>query len=102
MLRVHAAGRPLTLTLRGESPIVSHWRSARVKVSAGGRVVAEETLLTRFDLQIRIPAALLTGEESTITIETDRTRVPAEGVRRSPDRRRLGLRVFECDLEAQR
>jgi TnpA family transposase len=69
-----------------------------VKVSAGGRVVVEETLLTRFDLQVRIPAAFVAGDESTITIETDRTNVPAEGIRRSLDRRRLGLRVFECDV----
>ncbi len=99
VLRVHAAGRSLTLTLRGEAPIVSHWRPTHLKVSAGGRVVAEETLLTRFDLQVRIPAALVAGGESTITIETDRTSVPAHGIRRSLDRRRLGLRVFECDLK---
>jgi hypothetical protein len=99
VLRVHSAGRPLTLTLAGEPPFVYFWRSAHVKVSAGGRVLAEETLLTTFSLHVRIPAELLAGEESAITIETDRTYVPAERiVRRSPDRRRLGLRVFTCEL----
>jgi len=89
VLRVHAAGRSLMLTLRGEPPIVSHWRPAHVKVSAGGRVVAEETLFTRFDLRVRIPAELVAGIVSN---------VPAEGTRRSLDRRRLGLRVFECEV----
>ena len=98
MLRVHAAGRSLMLTLRGEPPIVSHWRPAHVKVCAGGRVVAEETLFTRFDLRVRIPAELVAGTESTITIETDVSNVPAEGMRRSLDRRRLGLRVSECEV----
>jgi hypothetical protein len=98
VLRVHAAGRSLMLTLRGEAPIVSHWRPAHVTVRAGGRVVADEMLITRFDLQIRIPAVLVAGDDADITIETDRTSVPAEGIRRSADRRRLGLRVFECEV----
>ncbi len=98
VLRVHAAGRALTLTLRGQPPLVYLWRPAHVKVSAGGRVVAEQTLFERFFLQARIPAELLTGDESTITIETDRTYVPAERIRRTPDHRRLGLRVFQCEL----
>jgi hypothetical protein len=78
--------------------LVSHWKPAHVKVSAGGHVVAEETLFAQFFLQAHIPAELLTGDESAIAIETDRTHVPAEGIRRRPDRRRLGLRVFQCDL----
>ena len=99
VLRVHAAGRPLTLTLRGQPPVFYLWRPARIRVSAGGRVVAEQTLFNRFFVQAHIPAELVAGDESTITIETDQTDVPAERrLRRTPDRRRLGLRVFECDL----
>jgi len=99
-LHVHAAGRALELALRGEAPIVSHWRPARVRISAGGTIIFEDTLLTRFDVYVRIPAALVSGDESTITIETDRTNVPAEGFRRSADHRRLGLRVFACEVRA--
>jgi hypothetical protein len=98
-LRVHAAGRALELAVRGEAPIVSQWKPARVRISVGGTIVFEDTLFTHFDLHVRIPAALVSGDESTITIETDRTNVPAEGFRRSPDHRRLGLRVFECQLK---
>jgi hypothetical protein len=96
VLRVHAAGRPLTLTLGGEPPSVYFRTPARVTISAGGRVVAEQTLSSRFAMHVRIPAELVAGDESTITIETDQTYVPAE--RGSPDRRRLGLRVFQCDV----
>ncbi len=98
VLRVHASGRPLMLTLSGEPPRVYFWKPSHIKISAGGRIVAEETLSNGFSVQVRVPAELLTGDESTITIETDQTYVPAEGFRRSPDRRRLGLRVFDCDL----
>jgi hypothetical protein len=98
VLRVHAAGRPLTLALAGEPPFIYFWKPVHVKISAGGRVVAEETLLTRFAMHVRIPAELVAGDESTITIETDQTYVPAERIRRSPDRRHLGLRVFQCEV----
>ena len=92
VLRVHAAGRSLTLTLRGEPPIVSHWRPAHVRISAGGRVVAEETLFTSFDLQVRIPAALVGGRRGG----RSRSRPIARTCRRkasgaSPDQRRLGF-----------
>ena len=99
VLHVHAAGRPLTLTLAGEPPLIYFWKPVHVKISAGGRVVAEETLSTRFAMHVRIPAELVAGDESTITIETDQTYVPAERIRRSPDRRRLGLRVFQCEVQ---
>jgi hypothetical protein len=98
VLRVHAAGRPLTLMLSGEPPLIYFWKPVHVKISAGGRVVAEQTLTTSFAMHVRIPAELVAGDESTITIETDRTYVPAERLRRSADRRRLGLRVFQCEV----
>ncbi|PYR59126.1 MAG: hypothetical protein DMF91_15590 [Acidobacteria bacterium] len=93
VLHVHAAGRPLTLTLAGEPPLIYFWKPVHVKISAGGRVVAEETLSTRFAMHVRIPAELVAA------IETDQTYVPAERIRRSPDRRRLGLRVFQCEVQ---
>ena len=99
-LRVHGVSRPLVLRLAGDLPSTSliFSNASHVKISAGGREVASETLSTHFDLQVRIPAELVAGDDSAITIETDRVVVPAERSRRSSDRRRLGLRVFECDL----
>jgi len=98
VLRVHAAGHPLTLTVRGEPPSVYFSKPSHVVVRAGGRVVAEQSVGKTFAFQVRIPAELITGNETTVTIETDQMYVPAERSRRTRDRRHLGLRVFECDV----
>jgi len=98
VLRVHAAGHPLKLTLRGEPPSVYFSRPSHVVVRAGGRVVAEQSLSTSFLIEAEIPPELVAGEDSTITLETDQMYVPAERSRRMRDRRHLGLRVFDCDL----
>lgn len=97
-LRVHGVHRPLVLRLVGDPPSVMFSKPSLVKISAGGHEVASETLFARFDLQVRIPAELVADDDSTITIETDQVVVPGEQNPRSPDRRRLGLQVFECDL----
>jgi hypothetical protein len=100
VLRVHAAGRPLKLTLRGEPPSVYFSKPSHVVVRAGGRVVAERSLYDELTIDADIPAELVAGDESTITIETDQMYVPAERSRRTGDRRHLALRVFECDVRA--
>jgi hypothetical protein len=101
VVRVHAAGRGVALTLKGEPPSVYFSRPSRVVVRAGGQIVSTETVWKNFDLEVRIPASLVTppgSEESAITIETDQFYVPAERSRRTRDRRHLGLRVFACEL----
>src|SRR5262249_15262012 len=98
ILRVHAAGRSLMLTMHGEPPSVYFSKPSSVRVTAGAHLVFAHTLATSFAVQARTPAELLAGDESVITIETDRFYVPAERSRRSSDRRHLALRVFECDL----
>jgi hypothetical protein len=98
-LRVHAGGHPLTLTLAGEPPSVNFSKPSHVKISAGGRLIAEQTLSSTFLVQASVPAELVAGAENNITIETDQIFVPADRRRRSRDRRRLGLRVFFCELK---
>jgi hypothetical protein len=98
-LLVHSGGRPLTLTLAGEPPSVNFSKPSHVKISAGGRVIAEQTLSSSFSLQTTIPAELVAGAENIITIETDQVFIPADVRLRSPDRRHLGLRVFFCELK---
>ena len=102
VLRVHAAGRALALTIRGEPPAVYFSRPSQVVVRAGGKVVAAQALWKDFALHVRIPAELVSGDESAVTIETDQMYVPSERSRRTRDRRHLGLRVFECELAASR
>jgi hypothetical protein len=65
-------------------------------VRAGDRILARENVGAGLALSIGIPADIVSARETILTIESDRTHVPAERSRRSPDRRRLGLRVFEC------
>jgi hypothetical protein len=96
VLRVRSAGRPLALTLAGETDRLP--RESRVRVRAGDRVIAEVSVGRQFAVRATIPAELLRGEESVITIETDQTYVPAETQWGSQDRRRLGLQIFECRL----
>jgi hypothetical protein len=97
-LRVHAAGHPLTLTLRGEGPEKYFSRPSRVVVRAGGQVVAQQVVSSDFSIETRIPADLVRDDESAVTIETDQTFAPAERSWRSRDQRRLGLRVFACEV----
>jgi hypothetical protein len=104
VLRVHAAGRALALTIRGEAPAVYFRRPSQVVVRAGGQVVSAHTLWRDFTVRITIPAELVNvssvpgGDESVVTIETDQFYVPAQRSRRTRDQRHLGLRVFECEL----
>jgi hypothetical protein len=98
-LRVHAGGHPLTLTLAGEPPSVNFSKPSHVKISAGGRLIAEQMLSSSFFVQTSVPAELVAGPENIITIETDQIFVPADARRGSRDRRHLGLRVFFCDVK---
>jgi hypothetical protein len=95
LLRVRAEGRALTLSLHGETE-----RSSRseVIVRVGDRIVARENVGSTLMMSIGIPAEIVSGRETIITIETDQFQVPAEQSRRSADRRRLALRVYECRL----
>jgi hypothetical protein len=97
-VRVHAADHALLLTLHGEPPSVYFSKPSTIRVSAGGRLLASQTAWDSLNVHVRIPAELVAGEEAAVTIETDQTYIPAERSRRSADRRRLGLRVFECEL----
>jgi hypothetical protein len=65
-------------------------------IKAGDRVLREVTVAGDFSIDADVPPAML---PSTISIETDQTHVPAEsGWKRSEDQRRLGLRIFACEL----
>jgi hypothetical protein len=93
-LRIRAEGHPVTLRLRGETELFA--TTAHVVVRTGDRVLAREAVRSTLSLSIGIPADIVGGPETVVTIETDRTRVPAERRWRSADHRRLGLRVYEC------
>jgi len=89
------APRRVLLHLEGESPRRYFSRGSRLIVRAADHVLFDEVLATDFVRDIPLPDGT-----KTISLETDQTYVPAEGrsLRRSPDHRRLGLRIFTCEL----
>jgi hypothetical protein len=95
---VNAAGRDVTLTLAGESPLRYFDAAPRVTIRAGSQVLATAQPSSDFDLRVKVPAATLAASDGMITIETDKTFVPHERSG-SPDRRTLGLRIFDLRVE---
>lgn len=92
VIRVRAEQKALSIRIRGESESRG---DSRVTIRAGDRIVAQETVGRAFVLSATIPADAVAQDESTITIETDGSFVPAETRWRSQDRRRLGLKIYE-------
>ncbi len=96
VLRVRGEGRALALTLRGE---IEEGSSSHVTIRAGETVVAAFDVGPTFSQVVTIPQSALTAAETTLTIESSHYYVPADTQWRSQDRRRLGLKLFECTLQ---
>ncbi len=94
-LRVRAEGGGLALTLRGE---IEEASTSHVTIRAGERVAAEFDVDRTFSRTVLIPKELLSSPDTQLTIESSAFYVPAETKWRSQDRRRLGLKLFECSL----
>lgn len=94
-IRVRSEGHSVALSLRGEIEAAG---SSHVTVRAGNAVVAAFDVPRSFTRTVLIPSTSLPGPEDTISIETSAWYVPAEKRWRSKDRRRLGLKLFECKL----
>ena len=96
-LRIVEAQGPVTIRLQIESPLRYFESAPTVRMMAGGQVLAE-TRPTGSDVwEVVVPLDRLTAAQGLVTIETDRTFVPAERGG-PPDHRRLGLRVFAVDV----
>ena len=85
------------LRIRGESPLTYFDSPPLVSITAG-RVIAELRPDGDFDWTVTIPARDVGAAGGRISIETDQVYLPAvaEG---SSDERRLGLRLFEIDVD---
>ncbi len=94
---VNAAGRDLTLTIAGESPLRYFDVVPHVTIRAGSQVLATAEPSSDFELTVKVPAAALAAADGMLTIETDQSFVPFERSG-SPDRRTLGLRLFEFTI----
>jgi len=92
--------RRFLLHVEGESPLRYFSRPSRLAVRAGDRVVDTRTLDADFAFDVALPfEAYDPAGRGTLTLETDQTFVPAERWwLRTRDRRRLGLRIFKCEI----
>jgi hypothetical protein len=95
IIRVQGPPVAVALTLRGESPLRYFDSAPTVRVTAGGRVIAQLRPDDDFEWSVTVPAADVQRGEGAIAIETDRVYLPAvaEG---TADERHLGLRLYEC------
>ncbi len=96
MLRVESA-RDVELVIRGESPLKYFDASPTVRLSVGDHLLGEYRPAADFEWRVAISAAALASADGAIAISTDKVYLPgvAEG---TADSRRLGLRVWSCEV----
>jgi Protein of unknown function (DUF2723) len=98
-LRIIGWTGPIEIAFRIESPRKYFDEDPIVRLTAGGEVLGETRFADRETWSTSVPVAALSRADGRITIEVNRTFVPAE--RGAPDQRRLGLRVFGVSVSAQ-
>jgi hypothetical protein len=76
-----------------ESPLRYFDTAPLVRASAGSRELAVTAIGHSLDWSFDVPADALAASGGAVTIETNRTFVPADADG-GADRRRLGLRIF--------
>jgi hypothetical protein len=96
VLRV-APARDIVIHMRGESPLKYVAAPPRVRLTAAGREIAVLQPDDDFEWRVTVPADAVAAAGGAIVIETDQVYLPgaAEG---TADERRLGLRLFEIDV----
>jgi hypothetical protein len=94
---VNAAGRDLTLTLAGESPLRYFDTPPNVTIRAGSQILSTAQPSNDFEITVTVPAAALAASDGMVTIETDQSFVPHERSG-AADRRTLGLRVYDLSI----
>ena len=92
-LRVVGPPQSLRISLWIESPLRYFEEAPQVRAMAGSTALAATTLSASREWSFDVSAGALAASGGAITIETDRTFIPAERGG-TADQRRLGLRVF--------
>jgi len=89
-------GHPVQLRITGESPRKYYPTASRLVVRTADRSLLDTTVADDFTVDVEVPQA---DQVATLIVETNQTHVPAErSWRGSADRRRLGLRIYTCEL----
>ena len=96
-LRVTGPPQSLRVTMTIESPLHYFDEAPLVRARAGDRELAASTITADKTWTFDVPADALAASGGAITIETDKTFVPAERGS-GADHRRLGLRVFAISV----
>jgi hypothetical protein len=96
-LRLVDPSTPVSVRMRIESPRRYFDAAPAVKLMAGGHVLAQAHPTDDFVIEALVPLDILRTSNGLVTLETDRTFVPAERGG-PPDQRRLGLRVFGVEV----
>jgi len=92
-LRIVGVPRDIRITLQVESPLRNFDVPATARVVAGDRELGTISLAATGSWEFSVPAAALATSGGVLTIETDKTFVPAERDG-GADNRRLGLRIL--------
>jgi hypothetical protein len=92
-LRIAGPPRAVRIAITIESPLRYFDEAPAVRIRAGEREVAAAVVESAREWTFEVPADALAASAGAVTIETNRTFVPAERGN-ATDRRRLGLRVF--------
>ena len=98
VIRVVGASTPVRVTLRFEPPSRYFATASEIVARVGGVTVANSSIRDEDTFVIDVPKESLRASDGRIVLETSQTFVPAERGG-APDRRRLGLRVFEMRVD---
>ena len=77
-LQVHHAGRDVTITLHGESPLRYYDDAPTLRIIAGTTTVAEMRPESDFTLEAKVPAALLDQTAGRIVVQSSEFFVPGD------------------------
>ena len=97
VLRMYGPAQPVTLEIRGESPLRYFDRPPTVKITAGDVTLAQFQPDTDFEWRVTIPAEAMVNSGGAIAIEIDRVYLPGT-VEGTADDRHLGLRIFDLRI----
>ena len=96
-LRIVGPPQPVRVTLKMESPLRYFTDAPVVHARAGSVELASTTVTGDRDWTFDVPASALAASSGGLTIETDKTFVPADRGN-GADHRRLGLRIFAISV----
>jgi hypothetical protein len=97
VLRMNGPAQPVTLEIRGESPLRYFDRPPTVKITAGDVTLAQFQPDTDFEWRVTVPAEAMLNSGGAIAIEIDRVYLPGR-VEGTADDRHLGLRIFDLRI----